>query len=187
VLNQSPFNSGSYTLVATCSSTISDTLIEVFGSPLVLETVPPASTAPFSFAITAAGPLILGDTKCEITLSAGVGGTIQGEGIPEAGFLDKTVVSCDLFLPTLIYYAYQDFILDPFPNHGENCPSWDIICMLNNAPWYLQYMGYIVLAIIALAIILVVASGLYYAITRADMLRAKGKLWRRYEQQADSR
>lgn len=186
VLNRSPFTSGSYTIVATCSSTVSNQLIEITNNPIVIPTLAPEATQAFSFAITAVGPLVLGDTRCEIVLSAGVGGTVMGQGIPEAGFLDRVVVSCDIFLPTLIYYAYQDFLLEPPPG-ASSCSSWSLLCILQDAPWYIRYMTYIVLGIIAIVVILMVGAGLWYAITRAKMLDTKQKLWRRFEKDSLSR
>lgn len=185
VLNQSPFNPGTYTVEATCSSTVSDTVIEILGTPIILN-INPGQTAPFSFDITAVGPIVLGDTKCEVTLNAGVGGTISGPGIPEAGFLDKIVVSCDLFLPTLIQYAYKDFLLEPPPGF-DRCESWDLICILQNAPWYVRYMTYIVLGIIAIAVIIVIGTLLFGAAARAHMLRMKGNLWTSYSDSARGR
>jgi hypothetical protein len=187
IFNLSPTLSGSYLVSASCYSNIANQRLEV--GPSTQQgpfNIGPGDFADVSFSIRASGPLVLGDAVCEIVLTSGAG-VVMGDEIPEAGFTSKLVVSCDLFLPTLIQYAYQDFIAEASSrDNGPGCESWDLFCIISNEPWYIRYITYIVLGIIIIGIVILVISSLSFAITRASMLRAKGKIWKYGEHEQDA-
>jgi hypothetical protein len=171
-INTSPFLSGLYRLTATCTTDLQDG--NIVPSPAFSFTLGPGEIGNFSFELEATGSLVLADASCVVELTAG-GGVVHPKDNVDAGLLAKAKVNCNLFLPTIIGYAYNDFIANPPPTKACN----NLFCRIANAPWYLQYMIYIALAIIVIAILIISISSLVYAITTQQKLSAKGELWKR--------
>lgn len=185
VRNKSLFSAGTYIVRARCQSTQSEFTITVDPPDFPIQTLPPGETIDVEFQIgPTAGALVLGTTVCTLTLEAG-GGVVQDERLPDGGFLQQIIVNCDIFLPDLISYAYQDFTAGA--GETKQCDSWDFFCMLSKQPWYIRYIVYVVLGIIVIGLTVIAITSFTYAATRTSELEAKRKLWISMEKQLELR
>lgn len=188
ILNTSPTSAGSYLVTASCFSNVANQQLTLTPStqqgPFSLNA---GETLQVEFGVEATGPLVLGDAKCEVVLTAG-GGAVSGPEVPEAGFTSRVIVTCDIFLPSLIGYAYQDFLAEPRPGeHGcTGSGFFEFMCENANAPWYIRYATYIVLAVIVIVTFVIVIGLVVYAASNATALKAKEKIWKRMEDQQES-
>lgn len=178
ILNESVLSPGTYLVEANCSSELTSNTVSVNPPSFQIQTLGPQENTTVEFQVSVVdGAFALGDTRCDVTLYGG-GGVVSDSRLPNGGYLDKVKVSCDLFLPQLIQYVYQDFQINA---RGTGCNSWDFFCILQNQPWYIRYIVYVVLGFIVIGLTIIAISVFIYGFTKLAELNNKSKIWKALE------